>query len=331
LSPRRRAGLRASGVILLIITLAALWSWPAALGPIPARPAIDGPPDAWLAAAEDRVNAVTAIEPGTAKRIRWYAGASNSQTDVAIVYLHGFSATRQEIAPVCDLLADALQANLFETRLSGHGLQTARLAGVTAEDWLADASEALGIGQRIGRRTVLIGTSTGATLALAMRAGLDPQQVAAIITISPNFGPLDPAADALTWPGGPLLARAILGETNSWDPANDAQARYWSTEYPTAAVIEVMRLVKAVRAAQPMTLQQPLLSFLSANDDVIDAARARFELQRISAPVNEIIEIEGTGTGRHVLAGDILAPQNNTAVVQHMLNFLQRALPAAAL
>ncbi|MDD4273595.1 MAG: hypothetical protein PHG14_07705 [Desulfobacter postgatei] len=37
------------------------------------------------------------------------------------VYIHGFSATRKETAPLSDLVAKTLNANLFYTRLSGHG------------------------------------------------------------------------------------------------------------------------------------------------------------------------------------------------------------------
>jgi hypothetical protein len=54
------------------------------------------------------------IVPGTEKTIVW-ASASKSRTPLSIVYLHGFSASRQECAPLPQLLARSLGANLYLT------------------------------------------------------------------------------------------------------------------------------------------------------------------------------------------------------------------------
>ncbi len=330
--PKRRIIARTVAVALLaVVLLTAIRSWPDALGPAADLPEIPDPADAWLASTEARVAAGPGLVAGAEKRIRWYAGLPATQTEYALVYLHGFSATRQEIAPVCEQLADALQANLFETRLTGHGLRSNRLAGVSAEDWLDDAAEALAIGQKIGKRTLLIGTSTGATLALAMRKRLAAGGVDALILLSPNFAPADPSADILTWPGGPLLARAVVGNERHWTAANDLQERYWTTRYPLAAAVEVMRLVKAVRSDLPMQLEQPLLTLLSPQDDVIDIQQARAALERITAPANETIDIDAQGANGHVFAGDILSPVNNDLVVQLIADFVHRQLGPAEL
>jgi len=115
-------------------------------------PEFEGDLADWLEASESRANANVALIPDTAKRIRWYQERRNSKTRYSIVYLHGFSATRQEIAPVGAMIADALGANLFETRLAGHGQQQNALQGVRAEDWIKDAVEALSIGAIIGEQ-----------------------------------------------------------------------------------------------------------------------------------------------------------------------------------
>ncbi len=60
------------------------------------------------------------IIPGTEKALVW-ADAPGQQTEFAIVFLHGFSASRQEIAPIPQTLAQQLRANLFLTRFTGHG------------------------------------------------------------------------------------------------------------------------------------------------------------------------------------------------------------------
>jgi alpha-beta hydrolase superfamily lysophospholipase len=103
--------------------------------------------------------------------------------------VHGFSATRQEIAPVPERVAAALGANLFETRLAGHGRERDGLVDVRAEQWLDDGRELLGVGRALGERLTLIGTSTGATLALALASHPDFRVVDSLVLISPNFGP----------------------------------------------------------------------------------------------------------------------------------------------
>lgn len=145
---------------------------------------VDLPADlsGWLAERE------AAIDPDLAARIEW-ADAPDAQTEIAIVYLHGFSASPREIAPVPQHVAKALGANLFLARLTGHGQDGAALATASAEDWWRDTAEALAVGQRLGRRVVVIGTSTGATL--AAEAARDPvlgQGIAGVVMISGNFG-----------------------------------------------------------------------------------------------------------------------------------------------
>ena len=314
-----------SGLAALFAALAvaAVATAPPELAHVATLPRIDGEPGRWLAAIEQAAHERAPIIPGAEKRIRWYRGIENSRTRYALVYLHGFSATRQEIAPVGERVADALGANLFETRLTGHGLEENPLAGVRAERWLDDAAEALAVGAAIGDEIVLLGTSTGATLALAMSDHESFETVVAVVLISPNFAPRDASAEFLTWPGGPQLARLIVGETRSWTAANAMQKRFWSTRYPTAAVVEMMRLVDYARGKLPLRLRQPLLTLFSPNDRVIDTDWITSALAQIDSPKTETIEIPLSGDpSNHVLAGDILAPENNAIVADHIVRFV---------
>ena len=54
---------------------------------------------------------------GTEKRLHWHD--SEASTEWSVVALHGFSASRQETAPLAELVAGRLSANLFETRFYG--------------------------------------------------------------------------------------------------------------------------------------------------------------------------------------------------------------------
>ena len=279
---------------------------------------------AWLADTEKQVAEQYALIPGTEKRVTWH-GEAGARTRYAVVSLHGFSATRQETAPLAERVAAALGANLFETRLSGHGQTEQQLHEVRAEDWLADTAEALAIGARLGDRTVVIGTSTGGTLALAMSNEPAADTVSDIVLISPNVQPSDGNAAWLTRPAGPLIARLVAGDTRSWEAYNELQARFWSTSYPIEAAIEVMRLVDMLNARLPLQLQQNLLVLLSPNDTVVSPAATKQAYEQIDAPHKALIEIEDAGDpSNHVLAGDILSPDSTDAVAAMIVDFVRR-------
>jgi len=287
-------------------------------------PEIDADPTAWVSEKESAANAVEAIIPETEKRIRWFQGVKNNKTRYSVVYLHGFSATRQEIAPVGAMVSDALEANLFETRLSGHGQQKNALEGVRAEDWLEDAAEALTVGAAIGDQVIVMGTSTGATLALAMAGHPSFEPVSTIILLSPNFAPRDTNADYLTWPGGPELAYLVAGKTRSWIAQNELQERYWSTTYPMAAVVEMMRLVKFVQGRLPLHLQQAVLTMYSPEDTVVDTGWIVRGFELLDSPRKQLIEVPGTeDQSNHILAGDIMAPENNRLVAEAVVGFVK--------
>lgn len=311
-------------VILAIIALIVFLLTPSRLVNSAVMPGLPDDLDGYLANSEAEAASRYRLIPNTEKRIRWQE--PGERTEWAIIYLHGFSATRQEIAPTTELIADALGANLFETRLTGHGRAEGVMLQMRAENWLDDAAEALAIGSRIGNRTILIGTSTGATLALAMAGHPLMKNVDAIVAISPNFGPDDPAAKWVTRPGGPLLAQLMLGDTRTWEPRNEQQALYWSTSYPTAAIVEVMRLIDLANEALTAPLAHPLLVLMSPNDGVVSPRLIREALARIDAPRLQVEQYDEVGDlMNHVLAGDILSPENTAAVVATVVGFVAPA------
>lgn len=278
--------------------------------------------ETWLADRERRVASQYALIPDTEKRVTWY-GEPGERTAYVVVNLHGFSATRQETAPLAERIATALAANLFETRLSGHGRAQQPMHAVRAEDWLADAAEALAIGARLGEKIVVIGTSTGGTLALAMSDHETAAAVSDIVLISPNLQPRDDKAAWLTRPAGPLIAKLVNGDTRSWEAHNEQQARYWSTSYPIDAAVEVMRLVDSVQSRLPMQLAQDLLVLQSPHDKVVSPEATRQAFERINAPRKRLIEIEyAEDPSNHVLAGDILAPASTDRIAAEIVTFV---------
>jgi len=264
--------------------------------------------------------------PDTESRIVWADG--EARTSWSVVNLHGFSATRQETAPLAETVASMLNANLYEARLTGHGRVEQPLAGVRAEDWLQDAADALASGAAIGDKIVVIGTSTGATLAAAMLDHELAKHIDTLVMISPNFEPRDPGARWLTRPAGPLLARLTVGDTRCWEPRDELQERFWSTCYPTAAAVEMMRLVDRANRLLPADIPQRLLMFYSRGDMVISPKAALDVFNATASPQKAAMEItDSEDPSQHVLAGDILSPTTTQAVADAIVSFIRRPAP----
>ena len=299
--------------LLLAIIAVALWaSTPAKLEYIP---------DAQLPALPEPV-----LIPGTEERLRLFDG--QKRTEWAVVMLHGFSATRQETAPLADMVAAQLGANLFEARLTGHGHAEKPMADVRAEHWLADTARALARGAELGDKLIVIGTSTGATLAAAMLDQPVADPVDTVVMISPNFAPQGAGARWLTRPAGPLLGWLVEGPTRCWEPYNELQARFWTTCYPTTTLVEVMRLVDLVGGRLPDTIRQRLLVFYSDDDSVVSPAAIRDAYAAASAPAKALVDVNDSGDpSHHVLAGDILSPGTTARIAQQIVEFIQRPVP----
>ncbi|MBS0126121.1 alpha/beta fold hydrolase [Aestuariicoccus sp. KMU-90] len=262
--------------------------------------------DAWLAQAEA---AVPGITPGTQKRIVW-AGTSETQTPLSILYIHGFSATAQEIRPLPDRVAQALGANLVFTRLAGHGQDGAALARVTAGDWMADMAEALAVARAAGRRVIVIATSTGASLSvLALREAMG-QGVAGLVMISPNFRVRNPMAAMLTWPFARSWLPRLAPHEQAYETVNPDHARYWTTRYPSVATFPMGAVVQAARHAPHAEIRIPALIVFDTNDKVIDHRATRAVAARWGGPVtlHPVSVGSGDDANRHVIAGDILSP-----------------------
>lgn len=276
--------------------------------------------DAYLAGAESQHHDIT---PGTEKKIIW-AGVPGAKTPLSVVYLHGFTATRQETAPLSDIVARELGANLFYTRLTGHGLPGRELARAHAEDWMADTVEALAIGARIGERVVLIGTSTGGTLAAwaAAREKIS-EFLAAIILLSPNFGPANRFADLLLVPWGRHIADTLLGIEQTWQPYNDRHGEFWTSRFPTRALLPMMALVRHVRNLPLENITTPVLMGYSRDDVVVDVEKALRFVMRFRSPLKEILDLGDINERNdHVLAGDILAPHNTELLAARIVDFV---------
>ena len=273
--------------------------------------------DSYVKASEARCADILA---NTEKTIIWANPAQKQKTPVAIIYVHGFAATRQETAPLSELVAQQLGANLFYTRLTGHGRGGQAMAEATVNAWLNDAVEAFEIGRRIGEKVLIIGTSTGGTLATWLATMDHAEDILACILISPNFLPQHPAARLLTLPWAHILFPLIVGKTWTWKPVNQLHESYWATSHPSSAIFTMMRLVQLVRTADLRQIRCPVFVILSTQDQIVRPDETEKMYARFSAPIKKKVYLEDSQDPKHhVLAGDILSP-NTTETVARMIS-----------
>ena len=277
--------------------------------------------DRWLADAESRFSDIV---PGTERTIQWANPDSPARAPVSLIYFHGFSATRAEISPVCEELAASLGANVYFPRLTGHGRSDEALAEAELRDWLVEAEEALAIAQQLGEKVVIVGSSTGGTLG-AWLTHRHPQDVDALVYVSPNFGPRAAGSRILLVPGRRILTRLAVGEYREWEPLNEQQAKYWTYRYPSTALFPMMELVRLVEKTDLSSIRQPTLVIYSPNDQVIDPVKVEERMAEMGGqPVESLIIEEGGADSHHIIAGDIVSPMHNELTISTIADFLVR-------
>jgi pimeloyl-ACP methyl ester carboxylesterase len=290
------------------------------------NPGVIGPdPEAYLARREAEVND---IRPGLEKEIVWANPATKAKTPVAIVYVHGFSASKGEVRPLPDRVASALHANLFYTRLTGHGEDSAAMAKGSVNAWVNDYAEAIAIGHAIGERVIVIGTSTGG--ALATWAATQPdlsQNVAAIVMISPNYGLQAAGLSLLTLPWGGTLAELLIGKERIFEPVNQMHARLWTTRYPTSALLPLAGLTKLAAGMPVEQIRIPALFVISDQDKVVRPDLTRAIAARWGA-AHELLPVEMSGDPyNHVLAGDALSPSTTDGLADRIIGWIRETVP----
>lgn len=285
--------------------------------------------DLYLEAAEAKV---VNIRRGLQKQIVWFDNSARKQTPFSIVYLHGFSASSGEIRPVPDRVAQHFSANMFFTRLQGHGTDGDDLGRATIGGWLNDVAEAIHIGGRIGERVILMATSTGA--ALATWAVAEPalaKKIAATVLLSPNYKLRARGGGLLAAPFARQIIRMTLGRTRSFEPINADHAHFWTYRYSTDALLPLAKAMRLANRAAVENTAVPALFLYSPNDQVVDPKRILSIANRWGVPHAVIAWPRTEDPSAHVLAGKALAPGNSQPVADAITKWLDTTLRPGAI
>ena len=104
---------------------------------------------------------------------------------------------------------------------------------------------------------------------------------------------------------------------------NEAQERYWTTAYPTTAIVEMMRLVDLAASLTPESRVPAALLVYSPLDDVVSVEKLTAGFASLPVDRKLVHRVDDPDSlSRHVLTGDILAPAETQPMVETILEFL---------
>jgi len=319
-------------LILAVITIVYLF------GPHPSKPVYQTAMPPVPADATDLVNYIKqneslhVLKPDNEARIVWYNDSLKNKTDYAIVYLHGFSASQEEGAPIHTNIAKEFGCNLYLSRLAEHGIDTAEpLINLTPEKYWESAKQALAIGRQLGKKIILMGTSTGGTNALQLAAAY-PDDIAAVILMSPNIAIFDPNAWLLAKPWGLQIAHLVKG--GNYVISTDTRPiykQYWNYQYRLEAAVQLQEMLETTMTKETFEkVKEPLLLLYYYRDDIhhdsvvsVPAMLKMFD--ELGTPAGEKIKEAIPNAGDHVL-GSYIKSKDLLSVQTAIEDFMERNL-----
>jgi len=291
------------------------------LGPVPDKPEMDknlpslpaslSNIQSYISEKEEGLN----IRPDNESRIIWNNGSVRGRTDYCLLYLHGFSASWYEGYPVNIEFAKYFGCNAYLPRLASHGLDTPDpLIDMTPDRLWATAKEALMAARSLGKKVIIMGTSTGGTLALKLAADF-PEYVDGLILYSPNIKINNNSAFLLSKPWGLQFARSVYdGKYRITNPDSTAEeCRYWYCKYRLEAVVYLQQLVEAVVNEETFSkVTAPVfLGYYYKDDDNqdktvrVDAMLRMYE--QLSTPDHKKVKAAFPEAGDHAIACEMFS------------------------
>src|SRR5579862_6285441 len=322
--------------LLLLIPLVLIVLY--VLGPSPASPDYAPGLPAVPHSAVDLESYVRAneaqhrLKPDNEARIVWFNDSSKGQTDYAIVYLHGFGASQKEGDSVHRDIAKEFGCNLYLSRLAEQGIDTVdAMINLTAEEYWESAKQALAIGKQLGKKIILMSTSTGGTLALKLATEF-PKDVHALILMSPNIAINDPNAWLLNNHWGLQIARMVL--KSNYVDSKDTGAlyrQYWYPHYRLEGAVALQELLESSMTKKTFQgVDQPtlLLYYFKDNvhqDSVVKVSAMMTMFDELSTPDSLKKKLAIPDAGNHVI-GSYIRSHDAAAVQSAIESFMINTL-----
>jgi pimeloyl-ACP methyl ester carboxylesterase len=274
-----------------------------------------------------RIESVHQVKDDNQARIIWFDDSVRNRTEYSVVYLHGFTASQEEGDPVHLEFARKFGCNLYLARLAEHGIDTTdALANLTPEKYWESAKEALAIGEKLGQKVILMGTSTGCTNAIQLAATY-PEKVHAIMLLSPNIAINDPNAPLLNDPWGLQIAR-LVKKSDYIITADQSEMfrKYWYSKYRLESVVALQEMLETTMTKENFQkVRQPLLMLYYFRDEehqdgVVKVSAMQEMFSQTGTPAGQKRSVAIPGAGDHVL-GSYIKSKDLAAVKRETENF----------
>lgn len=253
-------------------------------------------------------------------------------TEYSVVYLHGFGGSYRDGYPVNVKIADTLEANIYLSRWAGHGM----VAGEALEKFSPEAAwksakEALAIGEKIGKKVIIISTSTGGTLAFKLAATY-PEKVHALINLSPYIEDDTEGAFLLNTRWGYELAHLISwGDHMKVEHSKEIATQYFDTVYPTGALVDLQVLLASITTAEMFReVHCPVLTlfyyenFLEEDEHV--EVEVYPEIHKLLATPDSLKSLVRLVKPKNHFLGSDIKSENTEVVVREITRFLRKDL-----
>lgn len=304
-----------SAILVLILILAMVYF----LGPKPPAPVLKNElpeiPSA-LGLVEKQISErekSLPLKPDNEARFIWADDSVRAQTEYALLYLHGYSATWYEGFPVNSDFAEYFGCNAFFARLASHGIVTNDpLIDMTPDRLWESAKEALVIAGRIGKKVIIMSTSTGGTLALKLAAEY-PEKIGGLILYSPNVKIYDRNAFIVSKPWGLQFARLVAGGKFRVSGGNPSakESQYADYRQRLESVVYLQQLVESTMRKEVFKrVKAPVfLGYYYKNeehqDKVVRVGAALAMFDQLATPADLKQKVAFPEAGDHVIACEL--------------------------
>jgi len=257
---------------------------------------------------------------------------------LAILYIHGFGASRAEGEGVVDHLAAEFNAHVYYLRLPGHGGDKDAHLAARPEEYFACVEEAFHRFRPVGQKLVIMGSSAGGLLSVWL-AARHPKEVAGIVIANPFFDFADPSAFMISRRIGMPIIEAVYGKERDAGWTSDPEKRrvdgyedHWITKQHFRAlhtIDDLRRLIATPEVVQ--SVEAPILMFYYYADEKhqdtaasVAAMHQFFALARRGKhhPLSREVAI---ADGNHILFSDYVRTDKDT-VKRESSHFLRAIL-----
>ena len=261
--------------------------------------------DAYL---EKQESEVSDIYPYAEKTVLWN-NSNKNRTKYSIVFIHGFTTTGYQSKEFLNKLSSELDANLFMTRLSGHGVPYEGTKQMQIDKIMYDVSEAIIIGEKIGENVILVGHSLGG--ALSMLAADDEvlsKKIDTLVLFAPgnsgfsSFAFTNTIISSLVDRTGSLCWLIDCNPRSFMElPDDEKWENYFATDFDTTIFYQIARIPFATDSISYETISTSALVFYDENDRLVNASKLKSNFKKWAAK-NKIVSVETleTDRGRHM-------------------------------